>query len=50
MTLSGDRYDKKKRQQQNRTQRIVMWSIFAVAGILLVIAVVLFIVSGAPLF
>lgn len=50
MTLSGDNKSKRERQEQNRTQKIVMWSIFGVAAVLLIIAVVLFIVSGASLF
>ncbi len=48
MSLSKD--DKNRRPPQTRTQKIVMYSIFGVAGVLLVIAVVIFITSGAPLF
>lgn len=48
MTLSKD--NKPQRPEQTRTQKIVMWSIFAVAGAMAVAAVILFIVSGARLF
>lgn len=48
MTFSKD--DKNRRPPQTRAQKILMYSIFAVAAVLLVVAVVLFIVSGAPLF
>jgi hypothetical protein len=46
MTLQKDQ----PKPPQNRTQKIVMWSIFGVAGAMAVVAIVLFIVSGAPLF
>jgi hypothetical protein len=48
MSLSNNGKD--PRPPQTRTQKIVMYAIFGVAGVLLVIAVVVFIVSGAPLF
>ncbi len=48
MTLSKDQ--KPQRPPQNRTQKIVMWSIYAVAAVLLIVAVVLFIVNGVRLF
>lgn len=48
MSLGRDRQP--RRPPQNRTQRIVMWSIYAVAAVLLVVAVVIFISSGAALF
>jgi hypothetical protein len=46
MTLQKDQ----PKPEQNRTQKIVMWSIFGVAGALLVAAIIIFIVSGAPFF
>jgi hypothetical protein len=46
MTLQKDQ----PKPPQNRTQKIVMWSIFGVAGVMLIIAIVLFVASGAPLF
>ncbi len=48
MTLSKD--NRSQKPEQNRTQKIVMWSVFGVAAILLVIAVILFVTSGAKLF
>ncbi len=48
MTLDKD--NRRKHPEQNRTQRIVMWSVFGVAGVLFVIAAVLFVISGARLF
>jgi hypothetical protein len=48
MTISGSK--RPERPQQNRTQKIVMWSIFGVAGAMLIAAVILFVVSGARLF
>jgi len=57
MTLDKD--DKKARYEraradrykpQSRTQKIVMWSIFSVAGVLLVVAIVLAIVNRVRLF
>ena len=48
MTLSKDNSPRKP--EQNRTQKIVMWSIFSVAVLLLVIAAILFFTSGAKLF
>lgn len=50
MTLSNDRFDKRKRQEQNRTQKTVMYSIFGVAIALLVVAIVLIVVNGVKLF
>jgi hypothetical protein len=38
------------RPVQTRTQKIVMWCVFGVAAVLAIIAIVLFIASGAPLF
>lgn len=35
---------------QSRNQKIVMWSIFGVAGVMLVIAIILFVRTGASLF
>jgi hypothetical protein len=46
MTLQRD----KSKPPQNRTQKIVMYSVFAVAGVLAIIAIVIFIASGAKLF
>ena len=48
MTLSKD--NRPEKPPQNRTQKIVMWSIYGIAAVLLVIAIVLFFVSGAKLF
>jgi hypothetical protein len=45
MTLSKD-----NKPKQTRTQKIVMWCIYGVAAILLIIAVVLFVTSGARFF
>ncbi len=50
MTLSNDRFDKQKRQEQSRAQKVVMYSIFTVAGVLLTVAIVLIIVNGVKLF
>jgi hypothetical protein len=46
MTLQKDQ----PKPPQNRTQKIVMWSIFGVAGALVVAAIIIAIVSGARLF
>ena len=46
MTLQKDQ----PKPPQNRTQKIVMWSIYGVAAVLAIIAIVLFIVSGARFF
>jgi hypothetical protein len=46
MTLQKDQ----PKPPQNRTQTIVMWSIFGIAAVLLIIAIVIFIASGTPLF
>ena len=46
MTLQKDQ----PKPPENRTQRIVKYSIFAVAGVLLVAAIVIAIVSGARFF
>ena len=48
MTLSKD--DRPQGPGQTRTQKIVMWSVFGVAAVLLVIAAILFVTSGAKLF
>ncbi len=48
MSLSKD--NPKQRPPQNRTQKIVMWSIFGIAAAMLVVAIVLLFVSGARLF
>jgi cell division septal protein FtsQ len=48
MTLSKD--NRPNKPEQNRTQKIVMWSIYAVAAVLLVVAVVVFFASGSRLF
>lgn len=48
MTLSTD--NRPEKPEQNRTQKIVMWSVYGVAAVLLVIAAFLFITSGAKLF
>jgi hypothetical protein len=48
MTLHKDKRPEKP--EQNRTQKIVMWSIYGVAAVLLVVAIVIFISSGASLF
>jgi hypothetical protein len=48
MTLSKD--NRPQKPEQNRTQKIVMWSIFGVAAVLLVVAIILFFTSGAKLF
>ena len=48
MTLSKD--NRPEKPEQNRTQKIVMWSVYGVAAVLLVIAAVLFVTSGAKLF
>jgi hypothetical protein len=46
MTLQKDQ----PKPPQNRTQKIVMWSIFGIAAVLLIIAIVIFIASGTQLF
>jgi hypothetical protein len=46
MTLQKDQ----PKPPQNRTQKIVMWSIYGVAAVLAIIAIILFIVSGARFF
>jgi hypothetical protein len=48
MTLSKD--NGRQKPEQNRTQKIVMWSVFGVAAVLFVIAAILFATSGARLF
>lgn len=48
MTLSSD--NRPQKPEQSRTQKIVMWSIFGIAAVLLVVAAVLFFTSGTPLF
>jgi cytochrome b subunit of formate dehydrogenase len=48
MTLDKD--NRPQKREQNRTQKIVMWSIYGVAAVLLVVAIVIFISSGASLF
>jgi hypothetical protein len=48
MTLEKD--DRRKRPEENRTQKIVMWSIFAVVIVLAIIAITILIVTGTPLF
>jgi len=48
MTLSKD--NRPKKPEQTRTQKIVMWSVYGVAAVLLVIAAILFVTSGAKLF
>jgi hypothetical protein len=46
MTLQKDQ----PKPEENRTQKIVKYSIFGVAGALLIAAIILAIVSGARLF
>ena len=46
MTLQKDQ----PKPPQNRTQKIVMWSVFGVAAVLLIIAIVIFVVQGVKLF
>jgi hypothetical protein len=46
MTLQKDQ----PKPPQNRTQKIVMWSIYGVAAVLAIVAIILFIVSGARFF
>ncbi|CAN5594605.1 hypothetical protein BH09ACT4_BH09ACT4_02160 [soil metagenome] len=48
MTLQGN--SPRKRNPQTRTQKIVMWCVFGVAAVLAIIAIVIFIRSGAPFF
>jgi hypothetical protein len=48
MSLSKD--NKKQRQQQTRTGKIVMWIIFGIAAVLAIIAIVIWIGSGVSLF
>jgi hypothetical protein len=46
MTLQKDQ----PKAPQNRTQKIVMWSVFGVAAVLLIVAIVIFIASGSSPF
>jgi hypothetical protein len=46
MTLQKDH----SKPPQNRTQKIVMYSVFGVAAVLAIIAIVIFLVSGQKLF
>jgi hypothetical protein len=46
MTLQKDQ----PKPPQNRTQKIVMWSVIGVAAALLIAAIIVAIVSGARLF
>ena len=46
MTLQKD----ERKPPQNRTQKIVMWSILGVAAVLAIVSVTIFIVSGQHLF
>ena len=48
MTLNRD--PRRDQPEQSRTQKIVMWSIFGVAGVLAVIAIIIFFASGTRLF
>ncbi len=48
MTLNKD--NRRQKPQQNRTQKIVMWSIYGVVAAMAIAAVILFFVSGAKLF
>ena len=48
MTLSKD--NRPEKPEQNRTQKIVMWSVYGAASVLLAIAAILFVASGAKLF
>ena len=48
MTLHNKNSD--GRPSQTRTQKIVMWSVFGAAAVLAIIAIVLFIASGASFF
>ena len=48
MTLSKD--NRPEKPEQNRTQKIVMWSVYGAAAVLLVVAAILFVTSGAKLF
>jgi len=48
VTLSKD--NRPEKPEQNRTQKIVMWSVYGAAAVLLVIAAVLLVTSGAKLF
>ncbi len=48
MTLSKD--NRPDKPEQNCTQKIVMWSVYGAAAVLLVIAAILFVTSGAKLF
>jgi hypothetical protein len=45
VTINGN-----KRPPQGRLGRIIMWCIFGVAAVLLVVAIVIFVRSGAKLF
>jgi hypothetical protein len=46
MTLQKDQ----PKPPQNRTQKIVMWSVYSVAALLLIAAIIVAIVSGAKFF
>jgi hypothetical protein len=46
MTLQKDQ----PKPPQNRTQKIVMWSVFGIVAVLAIAAIVIFIVSGTSLF
>lgn len=46
MTLQKDQ----PKPPQNRTQKIVMYSVFGIAAVLLIIAVVIYVRSGASFF
>jgi hypothetical protein len=46
MTLQKDQ----PKPPQNRTQKIVMWSIYGVAAALAITAIIIFIASGAHFF
>jgi hypothetical protein len=48
MTLQGN--SPRGKQPQSRTQKIVMWGVFGIAAVLAIIAIVIFIRSGAPFF
>lgn len=48
MTLSKD--NRPEKPEQNRTQKIVMWTVLCVSAVLFVIAAILFVTSGAKLF
>lgn len=48
MTLQGN--SPRNKTPQSRTQKIVMWSVFGLAAVLAIIAIVIFVRSGAPFF